>query len=96
MILFLFLGCGTSSNTNVLGASSESGLKNLELYSPNLKFVKGSQRYDVEKVDALTSELSFLYYDARAKQFTTIHKNIGKPMNVIASQNLQRDFSTIV
>lgn len=27
---------------------------------------------------------------------TSVHKNLGKPRNVIASQNLQRDFSTIV
>jgi len=52
------------------------------------------------KLNGLSNKTALFFITGSPHQFhhaiNTVHKNIGKPMNVTASQNLQRDFSTIV
>jgi len=72
IIIFLLLGCGNSSETTPPSDNEHNSLKNLELYSANLKLIKGSQRYNIEKIDAQTTNLSSLYYNIETQQFNIL------------------------
>lgn len=63
-LILIFTACGGgSSSTSAVKGETQIGFKNKELYSFNLNFVENRQRYDLQKVDALTAQMSYEFFD---------------------------------
>lgn len=73
MLLFTACGGGSSTNSTVSG-ETQTGFKNKELYSFNLNFVDKRQRYDLQKIDALTAQMSYEFFDFDAEDYVVESK----------------------
>ena len=62
LVFFTACGGGGSSSSNV-STDSNTSFKNKELYSFNLNFVDSRQRYDLQKIDAVTAQMSYEFFD---------------------------------
>jgi len=60
-----------SENINI-----KNSLKGLFLYQANLKKINGSRRYDIEKFDGMTSNLTPLFFDFKSKNFRIRDKDL--------------------
>lgn len=60
----------TQNNNSFEETKAEKSLQGIALYNANLKQVKGSREYHIEKYDELTTAFSPLYFDFNLSQFS--------------------------